>query len=283
MKQNQTGITTGYPSWHNKPLRLTIQEIKHPLLVLNAFFDFCSLPQARSRLQDWLFASFYQDEDQFTYFKDQIERLVEASWLIFEDKSDKQAIRHPAKQKRKPPSLQNTYRRPIKSMDEITHRIQLNELKAELQTWCETALCSDGNAYDSGKRRDGLITLCRALPSLIEALYLIHNPETEVRIKKDNFKNVQIMDINQNKPAILEEPNIPDPIKTIQAFCIRFERNYVRTELWNILDAVIMSKRTEFSSRNPLIIYECLLSLTEMAYARSLAGKKKREKANKEQ
>lgn len=275
-----------YPSWHNKPLRLTMQEIKHPALVLDAFFDFCSLPQARDRLQEWLFTSFCQEEDQFTYFKEQVERLVEASWLIFQDKSNnKKATGHRVKKNRKPTLSSGFARRyRIKNADELVHRMPLDTLKAELQIWYETALCNDGNAYDNGKRRDGLLTLCRAFPSLMEAIYFIYDRKTgSWQRKQDSPNNVHIMDISDSDCSF-EAPEGQEnarSISSVHTFCMQFEKHHVQAELWNMLDAVINSKRKKPHSRNPLMVYECFLCLTEIAYTGFRTRKKKgRNKAS---
>jgi hypothetical protein len=64
---------------------LSSEELHCPQLVMADFFDFASLTEARACLVEWLLASFEaQDghEQNYIHLFRQLERLLEANWLI---------------------------------------------------------------------------------------------------------------------------------------------------------------------------------------------------------
>jgi hypothetical protein len=85
---------TPYPDWHQKPLRLNVAEIQDPHSVVALFFDRYSLPQIRECLKELLHDSLCADgvdaPSQVMTHGD-IERLVEAAWLIREQEGGRVA------------------------------------------------------------------------------------------------------------------------------------------------------------------------------------------------
>jgi HEPN domain-containing protein len=76
-----------YPDWHNQPLCLTVEEIEHPLKVLEAFFDCYHLPQARACLKEWLDNSLRAEDvngARMLFIHDSVSKLMEAAWLILQ-------------------------------------------------------------------------------------------------------------------------------------------------------------------------------------------------------
>jgi hypothetical protein len=76
-----------YPDWHNQPFCLTVEEIEHPLKVLEAFFDCYHLPQARAGLKEWLDNSLRTEAvngARMLFIHDSINKLVEAAWQILQ-------------------------------------------------------------------------------------------------------------------------------------------------------------------------------------------------------
>lgn len=76
-----------YPVPERRPLpfHLLPEEETHPTLVLDAFFDFASVHDARTLLGEWLLASLAaQDgrQPEYIHLYQQIERLLEACWLL---------------------------------------------------------------------------------------------------------------------------------------------------------------------------------------------------------
>lgn len=64
---------------------LSSEELQAPQLVITDFFDFASLTEARACLGEWLLASFEAQDGQeqnYIHLFRQLERLLEASWLL---------------------------------------------------------------------------------------------------------------------------------------------------------------------------------------------------------
>lgn len=102
-------IMTQYPEWHYKPLRLTVAEIEAPQSVIGQFFECYTLPQIRACLKEMAFDAICMDDnDAPSHFttQDDVEKLIEAAWLIHqeakkksyknedEETSSKQTIQH---------------------------------------------------------------------------------------------------------------------------------------------------------------------------------------------
>lgn len=71
---------------------LSSEELHRPQLVLSDFFDFASLSEAKACLVEWLLASFEaQDghEQNYIHLFRQLERLLEASWLLHLQNNDR--------------------------------------------------------------------------------------------------------------------------------------------------------------------------------------------------
>ena len=84
-----------FPEWHNNPLRLTIAEMKEPLKVISDFFDFYDIQQFRFDFKEMLHASFHSTggrDAHFVHLYDLIEKLVEANWLIFQDRHHREGF-----------------------------------------------------------------------------------------------------------------------------------------------------------------------------------------------
>jgi hypothetical protein len=76
-----------YPEWVHRPLRLTNDELKHPLPVIEQFFKQYPLVAFRALLSDWLYLLFSNEvHTGATFFtlSEELERFVEAvfQWAI---------------------------------------------------------------------------------------------------------------------------------------------------------------------------------------------------------
>jgi HEPN domain-containing protein len=77
------------PDWHKQPLYLTVGEIENPLSVLESYFDCYDLPAARACLKEWLDEGLRAEDTDgasLVHTHMMINRLVEANWLIFQQK-----------------------------------------------------------------------------------------------------------------------------------------------------------------------------------------------------
>lgn len=76
-----------HPNWYNQPLRLSKEQKKDPLLVLEEFFQSYHLNDVREIMWNWLSAAVshpmhsFNGNDQL-FFYERIEELVEVAYVI---------------------------------------------------------------------------------------------------------------------------------------------------------------------------------------------------------
>jgi hypothetical protein len=78
---------TGYPEWHKKPFLLNRAEMANPYLVLAEFFARYDLSNIRISLRQWLDDTLQGTAEEAAshgYTHENVAKLVEAAWLIFE-------------------------------------------------------------------------------------------------------------------------------------------------------------------------------------------------------
>jgi len=78
-----------FPAYHNQPLHLTIKEIADPKEVIEQFFSAWSLTQVRYILKEWLYEAYGSGmggEKEFLFLHDELIRLVEAIWVLQQEK-----------------------------------------------------------------------------------------------------------------------------------------------------------------------------------------------------
>lgn len=87
-------------AWELKPRKLTIEETERPEEVFSNLFDYATLPQLRGQLWEatkvLVTGSFHnlkiRDRNDLLFLYEQLERLIEASHVIYErNKSEKRA------------------------------------------------------------------------------------------------------------------------------------------------------------------------------------------------
>jgi len=80
-----------HPQWYNQPLRLTKEQKKDPLPVLDDFFECYHLNEVRQTLWEWLseivssprsISSDHHDRSNHVYFYEKIEGVIEAVFII---------------------------------------------------------------------------------------------------------------------------------------------------------------------------------------------------------
>jgi hypothetical protein len=80
-----------HPQWHNQPIRLTKEQKREPLLVLDDFFECYHLNDVRQLLWDWLtevissqrsIASDPLDRNNHMYFYEKIEEIIEVAFVL---------------------------------------------------------------------------------------------------------------------------------------------------------------------------------------------------------
>ncbi len=97
-EQLKQRLLTKFPEWHHNPLRLSIAEIEAPYSVLSHFFECYTLPQIRACLQELVYDSLRAEDtdapNHVTTHED-IEKLVEAAWVILKQKGNDAEHKNP--------------------------------------------------------------------------------------------------------------------------------------------------------------------------------------------
>lgn len=95
-----------HPHWQNQPIRLTQEQKKDPLPVLEEFFQSYHLKDSREILWNWLSAVLTsqnsisgdpQDQDNHLFFYEKVEALIEVAFVM---KKKMQKRRHRKEKKR---------------------------------------------------------------------------------------------------------------------------------------------------------------------------------------
>ncbi|HEY8895202.1 MAG TPA: hypothetical protein VIM79_10330 [Niastella sp.] len=80
-----------HPDWHNKPLRLSAEELQNPRLAIENFFECYHLQEVRQMLWNWMveivsssrsISQEGQQRNDHIYFYEKMEALVEATFLL---------------------------------------------------------------------------------------------------------------------------------------------------------------------------------------------------------
>ncbi|MBO9200227.1 MULTISPECIES: hypothetical protein [Niastella] len=94
-----------HPQWYNQPLRLTKEQKKDPLLVLDDFFECYHLNEVRQTLWEWLTEVLSSqrsvaieplDRNNHIYFYEKVEAIIELAYVM-----KNKLHKHRRRQKRK--------------------------------------------------------------------------------------------------------------------------------------------------------------------------------------
>lgn len=83
-------ILSTWPAWHQQPFRLTCDEINNPRHILKEFFTWYTLSDIRLCLKEWLTDALRAEDVEaleYVTLHDNIEKLIEASWVILGNES----------------------------------------------------------------------------------------------------------------------------------------------------------------------------------------------------
>lgn len=84
-------ILSKWPSWHQQPFRLTCNEIDNPHHILKEFFTWYTLSDIRLCLKEWLTDALLAEDVvglEYVTLHDNIEKLIEAAWIILGNESE---------------------------------------------------------------------------------------------------------------------------------------------------------------------------------------------------
>jgi hypothetical protein len=155
-------------------------------------------------------------------------------------------------------------KRPLRSLRKIFEIFHLDDIRADILQWQQLALANDQSAYDEGTAREQLMEFCNELIRLAEALHII-NERNQERKKLPKEVTDIIEKINQSASLTIEEKS--NPLLIINGFCKMYSYNYVRTELWDLLEAVISYEgKKKVNKGSLLLLYQSMLCLLKVAY-----------------
>lgn len=83
-------ILSNWPAWHQRPFRLTCNEINNPHHILKEFFTWYTLSDIRLCLKEWLTDALRAEDVEaleYVTLHDNIEKLIEAAWVILGNES----------------------------------------------------------------------------------------------------------------------------------------------------------------------------------------------------
>jgi hypothetical protein len=258
--------TNTFPDYHSQPLRLTLTEIANPTSVIFEFFQAYHLPEIRFCLHNMLQDSMHKEtldskEHYSTYIE--VEKLVEACWLIKESLREKKVqisdtLLHPIPTEilgKKVPWIELAKQDPRLVIKEIFKHNSLSELRNLITYWQCFALTTDCTIYDETNQRKQLLLFNRGLNLFTEALCIINSKNNNEEINIDELKH-------------LSKNQIAEPIQAIEEFFDKFPIVYIRRELYDWLEASLSFVGPwpdDFHQGNILNAYNIFLCLVESA------------------
>lgn len=131
----------------------------------------------------------------------------------------------------------------------------------DLREWQTFAMINEQSAYEEGHAREDLLEFITALMKLSEALWLVY--EKHGRDKAAN----NLSSAARVQLQLLSKKETADPQKVIQHFCCTFSKRYAKTELLDLLEAVITYEGERKIYKGTLIwMYRHLHYLVKAAY-----------------
>jgi hypothetical protein len=270
---NNTALPS-FPDWHNNPLRLTMDEINNPITVILDFFQSYHLPDIRFCLHNWLLDSLpkesVESKAHFSTYED-IEKLVEACWLIRQNQKEKNDQRSlPISEPNTEPTevlgktvqlIECVESKPFYVITEVFKSESLSYLRDQLRDWLHVGLSADCSIYENGEQRRQLLVFQDQLLVLMEALFVFNyqNLENDSLIEQFN---------NDDNPRLLSQDQIGNPMPVIVGFFEKFPMAYSIRELNDWLEAGIAyagDYPDNMSELQVLYTYRNVLCLVESA------------------
>lgn len=192
-------IMAKYPVWHEQPLNLTIPEIENPRLVLSFFFTRYNLPNIRACLKDFLHDALCADgvdAPSHILMHQDLERLVEAAWLIYQKKGHDNIPQYMETVEENPQTktsatktneIHGSYQTIHSFFDSITLPSARNYLRSSIKA-------AEGPGIWAKKAPTELLSFFESLGKLINEVYNI--------VKEDNKIDLTILDTELNTPNL---------------------------------------------------------------------------------
>lgn len=238
-------LTHIWPSWHQNPLRLSIEEIEHPSTTLTHFFQTYHLPDIRSCLNNWLqdaLAKETVEAKEHVSTHREVEKLVEAAWLIHQNEKISSSEYNAAlciqdnepspDIYNKPPRLiEMANTNPLHVIREVFQQKRLHFLKDNITDWLHVALSNETFEYETGEKRTVLLDFYNQLLLFIEAAYLtIQCCEPEKTNLSESNLNIKP---DYNNTTLLSREQIKNPLPVMADFFKQYSITYICRELWD--------------------------------------------------
>jgi hypothetical protein len=154
----------------------------------------------------------------------------------------------------------------LASLIEVFQHFHLDEFREEINLWKDLALCDNDNAYGEGEEREDLIDFIHELHKLTEALHII-NCRQQKHDQKGLSKDMKKILSQTNRIMALSGMESEKPEEVIKRFCKTFTLSYVKSELLDLLDAVITYYGPKSVNMiNLVLFYRHLLHLAKISY-----------------
>jgi len=265
-----------FPSYHNQPLWLTVEEIENPSFVIEDFFIKYSLTEIRADLKAWLQdANDKETIESKEHFAthDEIIKIVEACWVLLHNSNVESGqksctISLPIYTEilgKKVPWREMVKHDPYLVIKEILSNHSLPKIRNLLRDWQFVGITTECSTYDEADQRKQLLLFYKGLFPLIEALFVINAENNKVEIEKDKLE-------------YLRKDQLIKPIKVIEEFFEKFPLMYVRRELYDWLEAGLSFNGPwpeDFSEGEVLDTYNVIWCLVESAKMLTLIFKLK--------
>jgi len=153
--------------------------------------------------------------------------------------------------------------KPARCLRHIFENFHLVDFREELNLWLRIALSSGQDAYGEGAAREDLQDFVDRLHRLIEAFCMIQMVTGRETMALETRR---VLD-KANRPFYLTEPEWQHPGRVIKAFRKTFRYGYVKTELLDMLEAVVIYEGTQLLCKNTLVVfYQHLKRIVGLAY-----------------
>ncbi|OQP65839.1 hypothetical protein A3860_14695 [Niastella vici] len=263
-----------HPHWHNQPLRLTKEQKRDPLPVLDDFFECYHLNDVRQILWQWLTTviSSHQsisndalDRDNHLYFYEKIEGIIEAAYVMKRKllKHRRKVEKRRLKKSSQPENIQyvktpehfKSNATGLAAENVVNGEVfnkpkQLLEFVDEAPIYVITQVFkSESLAFLRDQLRDWLhVALSadstiyddgeqrRQLLSFQDHLLVIVEALFVIYIQNKN-KIAEKEIVDTDKPRLLSQDQIDNPMQVITSFFEKFPMVYIVRELYDWLEA----------------------------------------------
>jgi len=277
------------------PCLLQKEEWSNPYLVLTAFFEFYDLDNWNTSLHQLLHAGLANESfvnmtepEMLLPVCMHLQKLLDATYLIFllecdsqkegeddgENGDEESAEEKLNKRFSKMPRLMDgAIEEPYKCVANAFITFSLDDICDVLKQWLMIAMRNELSAYDKASDRTDLMDFCDALQELIEALQVIN--EKDKPPGSNDWKDRLPQDLREaakkfDQPELLTEEQTENPMMVLKEFFEMFTMDYVRVELWDLLDSAISYEeegKRYVAGHNLLLTHDCLLCLVQAAYS----------------